>query len=303
MATKTNVPTDAGARPRYTLGSVISFDGVTIGYRQLGQGPGLIVLHGAMESAQSHMGLAGALADAFTVYLPDRRGRGRSGPYARDYRKEQDVADMDALLRATGVHNVFGVSSGADVWLEAALSLPTIQKMALYEPALSVNGSISMDFLARYDREIAQGNMAGALVTGMLGAQMGPGFLNALPRWLLKAMTSNGMKREEKQARPGEVTMRELAPTLHYDFTLVAAASNDLQRFRSIDAEVLLLGGGKSPAYLKTALDALETMLPHARRVTFPGLNHGGSSDPGSTNPGGRPELVAQVVREFFSAP
>jgi pimeloyl-ACP methyl ester carboxylesterase len=256
-----------------------------------------------MESAQSHMGLAEALADAFTVYLPDRRGRGRSGPYAKDYRPEQDVADMDTLLSATGAQYVFGVSSGADVWLEAALSLPNIEKMALYEPALSINGSISMDFLARYDREIARGDVTAALVTGMLGAQMGPGFLNAMPRWLLKAMTSSGMKREEKQARPGEVTMRELAPTLHYDFALVAAASNDLERFRTINAEVLLLGGGKSPAYLKTALDTLEAILPHARRLTFPSLNHGGSSDPGSTNPGGRPELVAQALRAFFSAP
>src|SRR5690348_12258601 len=123
MATRTNMSTDAGAQPRYTPGSVTARDGVTIGYRQLGSGPGLIVLHGAMESSQSHMGLAEALADAFTVYLPDRRGRGMSGPYAKDYRKEQDVADVEALLSATGARYVFGVSSGADIWLEAALSL------------------------------------------------------------------------------------------------------------------------------------------------------------------------------------
>ena len=60
--------------------SVISADGTLIGYRQLGQGPGLVLVHGAMESAQSHMQLAEALADTFTVYLPDRRGRGMSGP-------------------------------------------------------------------------------------------------------------------------------------------------------------------------------------------------------------------------------
>jgi len=66
-------------------GSVISKDGTTIGYRQLGRGPGLVVLHGAMESAQNHMQLAEALADTYTVYLPDRRGRGLSGPYGRGY--------------------------------------------------------------------------------------------------------------------------------------------------------------------------------------------------------------------------
>lgn len=75
--------TDTTQHP-YATGTVTSKDGTTIGYRQLGQGPGVVMLHGAMESAQSHMQLATALADAFTVYLPDRRGRGLSGPFGAD---------------------------------------------------------------------------------------------------------------------------------------------------------------------------------------------------------------------------
>jgi hypothetical protein len=64
---------------------------------------------------------------------------------------------------------------------------------------------------------------------------------------------------------------------------------------------VLLLGGSKSPAYLKTALDALENVLPHVQRIEFPGLDHGGSSDASNTNRGGKPELVAQALRQFFA--
>src|SRR5215467_144667 len=114
MATTPNVNqhSTAFAPETYTVGYVTSRDGTTIGYRQLGRGPGVILLHGAMESAQSHMQLAEALADAFTVYLPDRRGRGLSGPHGKDYRVQEDVDDLDALLTTTGAHNVFGVSSG-----------------------------------------------------------------------------------------------------------------------------------------------------------------------------------------------
>ena len=64
-------------------GSVSSADGTTIGYLRVGQGPAVVILHGSNESARSHTQLALALADAFTVYLPDRRGRGgpaRTGP-------------------------------------------------------------------------------------------------------------------------------------------------------------------------------------------------------------------------------
>src|ERR1700675_2997904 len=132
-------PTTAGSR-RYSTGAVVSKDGITIGYRHRGGGPGLVVLHGAMESAQSHMQLAEALADTYTVYLPDRRGRGLSGAYGRGYSIREDVEDMDALLRKTGAHYVFGVSSGAIIWLNGALTLPAIHKAAIFEPPLMVDG-------------------------------------------------------------------------------------------------------------------------------------------------------------------
>jgi hypothetical protein len=51
----------------YTTGAVTSADGTTISFRQLGSGPGLIVLSGGYLSAQYYMELAAALADAFTV--------------------------------------------------------------------------------------------------------------------------------------------------------------------------------------------------------------------------------------------
>jgi hypothetical protein len=63
----------------------------------------------------------------------------------------------------------------------------------------------------------------------------------------------------------------------------------------------MLLGGSKSPAYLKQALDALEQAIPQVRRVEFPGLDHGGSSDLGPTNRSGDPQRVAQELLRFFA--
>ncbi len=81
MAVMTASSSTATAREQYRLGSVTSKDGTTIGYRQIGHGPGVVLVHGAMESALSHSQLAEALADTFTVCVYDRRGRGRSGPF------------------------------------------------------------------------------------------------------------------------------------------------------------------------------------------------------------------------------
>jgi pimeloyl-ACP methyl ester carboxylesterase len=302
MDTPTTVPTQPATTPTpYTTGTITARDGVTLGYRQLGHGPGVVMLHGAMESAASHLQLAQGLADQHTVYLLDRRGRGLSGPFAADYSIQSEVDDLSDLLSTTGARDVFGVSAGGLICLQAALALPAIQHVAVYEPALITgNDPNPAAALRRFDRELAAGNLPAALVTGMLGAQMGPAFLRLMPRWLLEAFTRQGMAAEERQAAPGAVTMRQLAPTLHYDFALVAALARQQERFRAVQQPVLLLGGSRSPRFLKAGLAALERILPHARRVEFAGLDHGGSSDLSATNRHGDPARVAVELRRFY---
>jgi pimeloyl-ACP methyl ester carboxylesterase len=287
----------AVAGGRYTTSSVTSKDGTTIGYRQVGHGPAVVVLHGAMESAQSHMQLAEALAGTFTVLLPDRRGRGLSGPYGPDYGIHKDVEDLDALLTRTGANFVLGVSSGAIICLEAARRLQAIRKAAVFEPPLMAAGAAPTALVTRYDDEIARGNVPAALVTGMRAAQMGPPIFNLIPRWPLEQLTKLAIASEDKKATGGYVSMRALAPTLHYDFQLIVETEGALRTFRAINAQVLLLGGSNSPAYLKAAVDGLEKVLPHATRVEFPGLGHGAT---GNRDRGGNPRLVAQVLRQFF---
>jgi pimeloyl-ACP methyl ester carboxylesterase len=51
----------------------------------LGRGPGVVLVHGGMQAAQNFTKLATVLADTFTVYVPDRRGRGLSGPFGDRY--------------------------------------------------------------------------------------------------------------------------------------------------------------------------------------------------------------------------
>lgn len=300
MKPKTDVKNQSTVivQERYTLDSVTSKDGTIISYRQIGSGPGLVVLHGIMESAQSHTQLAETLADAFTVYLPDRRGRGNSGSYGNDYNIQKEVEDIDALVTKTGAQYIFGVSMGAVISLQAALTLPTIQKIALFDPPLIINGSLSTDFLARYNEEISQGDIISALVTSMQGSQMGPALFNSMPRWLLAFLTKMMVTSEDKKAKSGDVTMRMLAPTLRYDLQLAIEVDGKQERFKNIQNKVLLLGASNSPAYMKVALDTLEKILPQTERIEFIGLNHGAS---GNTNRGGQPKRVAQELRRFFT--
>ncbi len=284
-------------------GSVESRDGTRIGYLQLGHGPAVVVLHGSNESARSHSVLANALADSFTVYLPDRRGRGMSGPYGSDYGMKSEVEDLDAVLTRSGADMAFGVSAGGLIVLETARVRPGLRKLALYEPALLLDGDTHLRWVDRYDREMAEGKVAAALITSLRGLDLGPALFRRMPRRLTEALTSMAMKNEEKGATSDSVTMRRLAPTLHYDALLLKEMAGKIDPYRQVSADVLLAGGGKGLAYLKPTLDALEQTLPHCRRVEFPGLDHGASTDPSSTNRGGRPEVVARELLAFFAEP
>ena len=295
-------PTDTTAREPYTINTVTSRDGTTIGYRQYGYGPGIVLIQGAMGSAQNFAQLAEHLSKVFTVYVPDRRGRGLSNlPYSKNYSVQKDIEDVDALLAQTDAHLVFGLSSGAIISLQAALTLPAIHKVAIFEPPLFVD-SAPMAALSRLEKEIAQGKVAAALITGMKAGKMGPPIFNVIPGVLLEPLVNMILRQEEKKGSGAYLPMRALAPALQYDFRIVAEMSGTLERFKALNTEVLLLGGSKSPAYLKAALDSLEKNLPRVTRIEFPGLDHGAAWNyDKQRNPGGQPEPVAQALLRFFA--
>jgi pimeloyl-ACP methyl ester carboxylesterase len=285
-----------------TSGSVESADGTRIGYLRIGQGPAVVVLHGSMQSARSHTQLARALADTYTVYLPDRRGRGMSGQYGEDYSIRTEVDDLQAVMTEADARIVFGVSASGLVALEAARTLPGVRKAAIYEPALLPAGAIRYtQWIERFDREMAQGKVAAALITSMAGLDLAPPAFKIIPRPALEALTSMFMKSEEKKAAADAVTMRKLAPTLHYEGVLIAEMMGTTDTFGDVAADILLLGGSKGLRFLKPALDDLARTLPHNRRVEFAGLDHGGAADVTEANRGGKPEVVAAELRRFFA--
>ncbi|HEV2633670.1 MAG TPA: alpha/beta hydrolase [Actinocrinis sp.] len=177
----------------YTTGTVTSTDGTTIGYRQLGTGPALILIHGSMQAAQHLMRLARTLADDFTVYLPDRRGRGLSGPHGKYFGIDREVEDIQVLVAATGSTKCFGLSSGALLTLHTASTTPNLNKIALYEPALSVGDAFPLHWAERFDREIAANKSTSALVTVFKGLRVEPLF-NCFPRFALVPRTNRIMR-------------------------------------------------------------------------------------------------------------
>jgi pimeloyl-ACP methyl ester carboxylesterase len=275
-------------------GLVRSADGTAIGYREYGSGPGLILVHGGMKAAQHLTQLARALGEDFRVYVPDRRGRGMSGPYGSGSVLLREVEDLQALIGATGARFVFGHSSGALITLRTALSTAAVDRIALYEPPLSINDSVPMSWVSRFDREMAAGRQVAATITALKGVEVDP-VLVRLPRFVLTPVMRVGMRLETR--RPGKVGIADLVPTQHFDMQIVQEMADSASEYARLPTRVLLIGGTKSPAYLGTALDELAKVLPESRRVTLQGCTHEGPEN------GGSPVVVARALRDFFSAP
>lgn len=82
------------------------------------------------------------------------------------------------MLAEAKTTRLFGYSLGAIIALAAAAKLPSIEKLAVYEPPLFPDRPSFEPLLARLDGELANGNRAAALVTAMTSAHLGAGWFN-----------------------------------------------------------------------------------------------------------------------------
>lgn len=282
----------------HITGSVTSKDGTAIGYHKLGHGPGVILVHGALMSSINLMKLAGLLSDDFTVYVPDRRGRGLSGPFGDNFNLTKESEDMQAIINKTGSENIFGHSSGAIISLHTALITPTIRKVSLYEPPIDDPNSPSYqkdrELDNKIDREISQGNL-GTAFASIIKATGGSSILGILPRFILEQFMTFAIREQDKNIKNNEVSLKTLIPTFHYDMRYSAEIERKLEIYKALQAHVLLLGGSKSNAGMKSALTNLNMVLPYVKRIEFPGFGHSAPSNDG------KPEVVAHELREFFN--
>ena len=135
---------------------VTSADGTQIAYSVTGSGPALVAVHcvGVSRATDPLADLPPVLAEHFTVYSYDRRGKGESGNTA-PYAVEREFEDLAAMIEAAGGQAiVFGFSSGAVLALLAARAGLDISRLALLEPPLMADAD-SAELVAEFERRLA----------------------------------------------------------------------------------------------------------------------------------------------------
>jgi pimeloyl-ACP methyl ester carboxylesterase len=106
----------------------VDADGVRTYYEAEGTGEPLVMLHGGFCAIETFMPLRKALAQRFRVYLPERRGHGRTpdveGPFSYDIMARDTIAFMDAVGLDSA--HVLGWSDGASAALLTAMHRPDL---------------------------------------------------------------------------------------------------------------------------------------------------------------------------------
>jgi pimeloyl-ACP methyl ester carboxylesterase len=221
------------------------------------------------------------------VHTVQRRGRGGSDPQGSAYCITTECEDIAAVQQATGSHLIFGHSYGGLIALEVARTSRAFSKVAVYEPGVSVGGSISTEWMFGYQRSLTAGDPLAAFAIFSVGA--GPRRARSLPVWAMKVLLPFFIGAEERRR------IFELLPENLREHRIVAQLDDSFPGYEQIGAQVLLMFGKKSDLdWIEPAIAVLSDAIPNIATQTFPKLDHFGPDKSG-------PHDVAHAVAKFFS--
>jgi pimeloyl-ACP methyl ester carboxylesterase len=241
-------------------------DGETFTVRTTGDGPAVVVLHGGGIDSREYERFARELGRRCTVHLYDRRGRPGAPPLRPGHDVQVDVDDLARVLERTGASRVLGHSGGAFVALQAALRLP-IERLAVYDPGVSIDGSVATAWFPRYRAAMAAGDLPRAMA--LVGAGADPdGAAARLP-----LAVQIGICRLFLRTPIGR-RMAEQLPTVETEVGQIIAHDGPASAYAGIAADSLLAAGARSARSFGIVCDALADALPRARSVRVPGASH-----------------------------
>ena len=160
-----------------------------------------------------------------------------------------------------------------------------IERLALYDPAISVDGRLPSAFPPEFERLVAEGDLLGAMVVVGKGLE-NPG--SSLPDPLIRASVRLLLK-----TPPGK-TMARLLPTVPAESRLAVEADGPASAWASISSAVRFFVGERSPGYYRPSVEALAGVMPSADVEIVPRQGHDGIAR--------APKSLVASVTEFLSA-
>ncbi|GAB2737413.1 alpha/beta fold hydrolase [Arthrobacter bambusae] len=250
-------------------------------------GSGVVVVPASMVTAADYSKFAQKLSAALgrPVHTFNRRGRGESSPQPEDYTLDVDIRDLSEIMKHTGSTDVFGHSFGGAVALHAARTLP-VERLAVYDPAVSVNHSVKAEWTSEYERATATGDFDRGLAVLVKGVETE----GAFARMPLSMLT---LVNKLTSGTPMGKQMRELMQAGVREIKAVIAADMPAEPFLELPLETLIVVGEKSPAYFGVACGQIHDVLSGSSYTILPGHGHDGVIR--------APDKLIAELADFFS--
>jgi len=259
------------ATERFT---VLSKDGVEISVQKAGSGPALLLIHGALLNGSLSWGaVLPKLAERFTVYAMDRRGRASSGD-AKQYSLSNEADDIAAVVGAIGGPVVvLAHSYGALATLEALDRLQAVSHLILYEPPVTLTPS-DPAIVANLERAL-EANDREEIVMTFLRDQI------RVPLDRIEMMKSS----------PIWPIVLQIAPTLPRESRAVNTYRHSAGNLANYTSRTTVLLGSETVGLLRETAFFLRAAIPNCQLVILEGQGHGAMLD--------APEFFAAKVLEL----
>jgi pimeloyl-ACP methyl ester carboxylesterase len=256
------------------LRHVTAPDGVELACQVEGEGPPLVMVHGAGSARWSFDPVRPLLEDRFEVWTVDRRGRGDSTD-GDGYSLDREFDDVAAVMREAGPDALlFGHSYGALVAAGAANRLDGLPRLALYEGPM---GGVLADeaWIERFEAHLDAGDRDQAV----------RGFLRDIGGYSVAEI-------DAMVVTPAWQARLAAAPTVPRELRAEAALGIDQLRLAEVHCPVMLLVGSESPAWARRSTDAFADAIAGAQVRRLAGHGHGATVS--------GPELLASELGRFL---
>jgi pimeloyl-ACP methyl ester carboxylesterase len=256
---------------------VLHIEGLEIAYEQAGEGPSLVLLHGALSNARIWRQQIAELSDEFTVVAWDAPGAGRSSDPAEPFGMVEWADVLAAFVDAGGLGRAHfvGLSFGGTLALELYRRHPDVAaSLILADTYAGWKGSLSA---AECAQRLAMALRASALPPRELVSQ-----------WLPQLLSGTA---SAELAQELASIMSEFHP-VGARLMAHAMAEADLRDvLPRIQVPTLLLWGEQDERSPLSIAEHLRGAIPGAKLALIPGAGHDSNVE--------QPARFSAEVREF----
>lgn len=262
-------------------------------YKNFGEGPPLIIVHGLYGASDNWISIARALADSFDVYLIDQRNHGQS-PHSSIHNYDAMRDDLIEFMKQKGLPkaSLMGHSMGGKTVMHLALSVPDL-----------VDSLVVLD-MSPFTCEPGRHSSQYSLHTGIMDGMLKVDFSRVDKREDVEEQLEKSIQSSRIRSFLLKNVLRNKDGTYRWRMNIEAIADEMDSIFAGLEPSgyqtgqsspgypVLFVRGENSDYINDDCILEIKQIFPEAEFVTIPGAGHWLHTE--------QPDLLVKTIRYFL---